>query len=124
LVKEGPKASTTETCFVKGRAKGKQDKIMLLFWGGKHIGFYVGGVTPCSKNIGDGPIKWLLLRKEKKRKEKKETMATPHSLNNRTTTLWYVPRPIALPLLTPLRQMLYSFHVYRWAKWEELCTSK
>jgi hypothetical protein len=27
--------------------------------------FYVGG-APCFKNICDGPIKWLLLKKEKR----------------------------------------------------------
>jgi hypothetical protein len=42
LLKGGPKASTTPTCFVKGRAKDKHDKSMLLIWGGKYIGFYVG----------------------------------------------------------------------------------
>jgi hypothetical protein len=24
--------------------------------------FYVGGVPPCSRNTGGGPIKWLLLK--------------------------------------------------------------
>ncbi len=37
------------------------DKSMLLFWGGKRIQASTLGSSPCSKNIGDGPIKCLII---------------------------------------------------------------
>jgi hypothetical protein len=34
-----------------------------------YLGIYVHwGSAPCSKNIGDQPIKWLLLKKKKKKR--------------------------------------------------------
>jgi hypothetical protein len=42
---------------------------MFLFSGKEaYLGFYIGGSGPCSKNIGHGPIKWLLLEKKRKKK--------------------------------------------------------
>jgi hypothetical protein len=37
---------------------------MLPFWGGKHIQAFILGTAPSSKNIGAGPIKWLIPKTE------------------------------------------------------------
>jgi hypothetical protein len=42
------------------------------------------GSAPCSKNIGDGPIKWLLLKQTRK---KKKTVGAPAPLINRSINI-------------------------------------
>jgi hypothetical protein len=50
------------------KGEGGGDKGMFLFSGKEaYLGFYIGGSAPCSKNIGNGPIKWLLLGEKKKK---------------------------------------------------------
>jgi hypothetical protein len=44
-------------------AKGSMTKLSSILRTNADLEFYVGGSAPCSKSIGGGPIKWLLLRK-------------------------------------------------------------